>query len=187
MVDLDDCDGLKHIRSAGSETTKEVKKEYALPFNAEAAREEGGQSDAGRPAQRGQRVSAGHPARAGRQGRAGLYSRTGAVGVPLSGRGHQRQAHRDHRPADAEKGARGERGGHGAASRRARGHDHVPGRMREGDAEGRRAGACQAGAARESRRRRWRRTASCRRRPSRRLPACSPRRRSAPSGTISSG
>ena len=54
------------------------------------------------------------PARAARDPRPhrhrGLPRAGGPEGLPLTGRGHQGQAHRDHRPADDEEGARGPEG-----------------------------------------------------------------------------
>ncbi len=62
--------------------------------------------------------------------------RGGPEGLPLAGRGHQRQAHRDHRPPDDEEGARG-----------AEGRLHLPAgpagrppRVRGGERPGRRGG-----------------------------------------------
>ena len=91
IVDIDNADNLNHIQYSGRGDGR-AQKGIRPALQRRSAREEGGQGDAGRPAQRGQRLSPGYPARAGRQGGAGLYPRTGAVGLPLPGRGHQRQA-----------------------------------------------------------------------------------------------
>ena len=81
-----------------------------IPAPHAAAGREGPEGQAGRSAQRGLDLPA-RPARLRRRGPAGTphrhrgLPRQGGPGrLPVAGRGHQRQAHRGHRPADDEEG-----------------------------------------------------------------------------------
>ena len=91
-------------------------------------------STVGRAAQRGQPVPAraALPRRRDRPGAAhphrDLHRRPGAGGLQVPGRGHQRQAHRGHRPPDAQEGPRGPEGRHGLPA----GPVHRPPRVPQG-------------------------------------------------------
>ena len=101
----------------------------------------------------------------------GVPRQGGAGGLQVPGRGHQRQAHRADRPPDAQEGARRPEGRH----RLPPGPVRRPPRVRsrptsEIEEVGRRAGESTRRSSSASPRRRWRRTRSCRRPPSRRPP-----------------
>ena len=141
-----------------------------------------------RPAQRGLDL----PARAAGDPRAGTDDRGlprpgGPEGLPLTGRGHPGQAHRDHRPADDEEGPGGPEGRLDLPARRV----HRP--LRAGEPPTRRSRRPRRSRRSSSRsssaspRPRWPPTRSCRRPPSRRPPRCSPTPRSRARRTSCSG
>ena len=100
-----------------------------LPAPHTAAREEGSDGRGGHSAERGV-PEPGRPAPAqGRHRDRAVSRRRGAEGLQVAGSRDPRQAHRAHRPPDAEEGADRERRGHGVASRTARGQ----GRPRAGE------------------------------------------------------
>ena len=80
-----------------------------------------------------------HPAHPGEGGPAAVHHRGDPEGVPLPGRDHQRQAHRDDHPPDAAQGAGGPPRRHRAAAGRAGGPLRLRGDQQEGAGGGRRA------------------------------------------------
>jgi hypothetical protein len=92
-----------------------------------------------RPAHRRAGEPPRHPAGEGREGAVGLAGERDPAGVPAPGRGHQRQAHRDHRAADAAPRARGHGGRDGLPRRRAGGEVA----LRAGEPQGRQQDAQQ--------------------------------------------
>ena len=117
--------------------------------------------------------------------RRGLPRRAGAGGLQVPGRGHQRQAHRADRAPDAQEGPGRPEGRHEPPAGAVRRPPRVPQDQRRGHrARARRAPRPRRSSS-ASRRRRWRRTRSCRRPPSRRPPRCSPTRRSRARSTAS--
>ena len=124
----------------------------------------------GRPAE-----PARHSCRAGREGAAGLPGERNPGSLPSAGRGHQRQAHRSDRAADAALGADRRSGRHQLPARAAGGPLPLPRRerARAGTTEAVRPSGVRCCWA--SPRRRSRPTASSPRPASRRRRACSPK------------
>ena len=126
------------------------------------------QDHGGHPAERGLRLPARHARHQGPDRDRDVPRPRGAEGLQVAGRRHQRQAHRDHHPADDEEGARRPEGRLGLPPRRVRG----PARDAQGErARSRRRRASRPRSPRSSSaspRPRWPPSPSCRRRRSRR-------------------
>ena len=152
-----------------------VEREYPIPHNAKLLVENGQEIRAGDAHHRRPDQPAGVPRDPGQGRRPALPGQGSPEGLPEPGRHDQRQAHRDHRPADAPQGP------HRPAGRRRPAPDRAdrPARLRGGQqprpGRGRRAGDGPDRAARRDQGVAQHLVASSPRRPSRRRPGCSPR------------
>ena len=90
-----------------------VEREYSIPHNAKLLVENGQEVSGRRPDHRRPDQPAGVPRHARQGRRAALPGEGGPEGLPDPGRHDQRQAHRDHRPADAAQGPHRPAGRHG--------------------------------------------------------------------------
>ena len=152
-----------------------VEREYAIPHNAKLLVENGQEIRAGDADHRRPDQPAGIPRDAGQGRRPALPGQGSPEGLPQPGRHDQRQAHRDHRPADAPQGPHRPAGRHRAPADRA----DRPARLRGGQqprpGRGRRAGDGPDRPARRHQGVAQHVAASSPRPPSRRRPGCSPR------------